>query len=662
MTQDFYVPFSRAEALTLWSKMVAGWAKSLDASGARTVMDGIPNHNDVGGSYEGVTRMLWGLGSWLSYPERPAQLEWCGVAYDLEQLTYRALVNGCDPNAPGSWRHPPVHNRDQRTVESAQVAFATWQTRERIWSRMSEAERGNILGFLDQVGQRPPRWYNNWALFWVLNHAARKALNRDYDQSIIDAVIGDYLDGVYCGDGWYDDAEKYGSQYFDNYNTWVFAMHVMAWSQMDGTSAPARRDELLDRVRAWMQHFPYFFAANGATIEYGRSLAYKFCRLGAPLWSYKLGIWPHSTGMLKRLVGKHLRWYVDRGALREDGTLRQTLTEAGSPEVRESYISTGAPYWAMQAFSGLWSLPDDDPFWNVEEEPLPAEQGDFLKVFPQPGWVLAAQDGHVQQFNAGSLIPRYGSKYAKLVYSTRHPFNVGLDASPKQGFNLLRVGLRSTRVKKALRKIGIRLKKNLGQPGLDSCLCLREGEWRAQREQILAFAVGETGWLRTRSLIELKGRRHTVETILIPLGDIHLRAHRITLDPSARYVIAEEGSAPLGYNGHDARALPRIRAENSWLFVELNDSAVGIKPLQGYSAAAQALSGSANSVYAHNLLAVLTAAPLKQQHDLICLVYAGGAPATEQIPKVERAGWEADGRFVAQVNGELISVPALVKN
>src|SRR4051812_45838449 len=128
MTQNFQTPFSRAEALALWSRLVAGWANSLDASGARTLMDGIPNGADRGGSYEGVTRMLWGLGSWLSYPERPAQLEWRGVSYDLEQLTYRALVNGCDPDVLGTWCLPRVRNKDgdQRTVESGQIGFVTW--------------------------------------------------------------------------------------------------------------------------------------------------------------------------------------------------------------------------------------------------------------------------------------------------------------------------------------------------------------------------------------------------------------------------------------------------------------------------------------------------------------------------------------------------------
>lgn len=629
MPHDLSNPFSHAEAVALWSRLLAGWANSLNESSNRTHMDGIPNYVDAGGSYEGVTRMLWGLGSWLADPNRPAQLTWRGVSYDLEQLTFRALVNGCDPNADGSWRktnlvHPDraFSDRDQRTVESGQVGFVTWQTRERIWSRMSDSERGYVIDFLDEVGKRPARWGSNWALFWVLNHATRKALGAAYDQSIIDEVMTDYLDGVYCGDGWYDDADRRGPNYFDNYVTWVFGMHVMAWSQMDGDSMPERRDELLERVRAWMQHYPYFFAADGSTVEYGRSLAYKFSRLGVPLWAYKLGLWPHSTGMLKRLVGKHLRWYVDRGAIRTDGTLRQSLTATGSPEVMERYISTGATYWAMQAFSGLWSLADNDPFWTTDEEPLPAEQADYLKVFIQPGWVVTARDGHVQQFNGGSVHSAYGNKYAKLVYSTRNPFNVGLDN---------------------------------GQPSLDNGLYLNEGGIRGQREGVLGYAVNDLGCLRTRYAIQINDHQHLVNTVMIPYGDIHLRAHHITLDPAAQDVSAEEGSAPLGY---DAGAVPTLRSEDGWLWIAYDTNAVGIKPLQGYISS-QIVPGSPNSVYGFNLLATLSASPLSREHNLICVVYAGGAANTSQLPNIESAGWEADGHFVATINGETISVPPL---
>ena len=107
----------------------------------------------------------------------------------------------------------------------------------------------------------------------------------------------------------------------------------------------------------------------------------------------------------------------------------------------------------------------------------------------------------MQQFNAGSGYAGSNNKYMKLVYSTRNPFNVGLDG---------------------------------GQPSLDNCLHLSEGGCAGCVRAILTTRVGESGWLRTRYTILLNGHRHRVDTTLIPLGDIHLRAHRITLDPAAQ--------------------------------------------------------------------------------------------------------------------------------
>lgn len=639
--------FTRNEALTMWARLVAGWADHLNESGTRTLIDGIPATTDAGGSYEGVARMLWGLGSWLSYPERPAEISWRGVAYNLESLTRRALVNGCDPTLADSWLEAPPRTSDQRTVESGQIAFAVWQTRERIWSWLSDHDRSHIVGFLDTFGQRPQQWTNNWALFWLLNHTARKALQVHYDQQIIEDVLIHYLDRVYHGDGWYDDAETRGPRRFDHYITWVFASHVLAWAEMDGASLPERRDVLLERVRAWMQPFPYFFAANGSTVEYGRSLAYKFARLGAPLWAYKLGAWPHSAGMLKRLVGQHLRWYFDNGAVRADNTLRQTLTEPGSPEVLERYISTGATYWAIQAFSGLWSLRDDDPFWTAEEEPLPAEQGSYTRLFPIPGWILSGRRGHVELFHAAGLRDGYGNKYSKLVYSTRHPFNAGLDG---------------------------------GFPSLDNTLCLTENGIRAQREQVTTFAIGEPGWLRARYPIVINDHTHTVDTTLLLLGHVHLRAHRLVLAPDTAQVTVEEGSAAFGYN---AGQIPSFRRVNGWLLFGGSGSYVGFRPLKGYTTAPRVVTGSPNSVYGYNVLAVLSAtlgsltgaglnsptgqnlgiiltpSSTSRQHELICAALSGNANDRDTLPSIEQAGWDAAGQFVARVDGAVFTVPAL---
>lgn len=605
-------PFTHHEAVNIWARLVAGWANSLDNEGARTLMDGYPNHADIGGAYEGVTRMLWGLGAWLSQPDRPSSVVWRDSTYDIVALTRRALVNGCNPNSPSYWgiEYNPNRLHDQRTVETGQIAFALWQSRTKIWNTLSGTEKTHIYDFLERFARPPVTMGNNWSLFWVLNHASRKALDMPYDQSIIDNVMTDYLDNVYCGDGWYDDADRCGVGYFDDYNLWVFGSHVLAWAQVDGDSMPDRRNELLARIGLFMQKLPYFFAANGAYTEFGRSLAYKFARLGAPLWAYKLGVWSQSTGMLRRLVGRHLRWYVDRGAIRADGTLHQSLTANGSAEICERYISTGATYWAMQAFGGLWSIPDDDPFWTTDEVPLPAEAEDYSKAYHQPGWVLKANDGEVQRFNAGSM-KSTDAKYAKFVYSTQHPFNVGLS----NGF-----------------------------PAPDNMLCLIDGTTRGQRTKNLAFAVDESGWLRFRWEQDLNGKIHTIDTVIIIEGEHHIRAHRIRLSPEQTSPIGLiEGCSPLGYS---AGEVPTIRQYNDACVAGLYTRMTGIHNIHGYEKATLWQgSPNINSVYPYYVLPVLTLDDVANGQELLCLVHSGKAITQFDIPDTIRGTWHDDGSF-----------------
>lgn len=618
-------PFTHQEAVNLWSRLVAGWANSLDNEGARNVMDGHPNHADVGGSYEAVTRMLWGLGGWLSQPDRSPLVTWQGVTYDLEALTRRSYITGCNPESPSYWgiEYNPVRLHDQRTVETGQIAFALWQSQDRIWNKLNNQEQANIYGFLERFARQPVTTNNNWSLFWVLNHASRKALDLPYDQSIIDDIIGDYLDTVYCDDGWYDDAPQSGVGYFDDYNLWVFGSHILAWAQVDGDNWLNRRDELLKRIELHMHELPYFFASNGAYTEFGRSLAYKFARLGAPLWAYKMGVWPHSVGMLRRLVGQHLRWYVDRGAIRNDGTLRQSLTATGSPEICERYISTGATYWAMQAFGGLWSIPDDDPFWSAEEDPLPAEKEDFTKTYHQPGWVLKSNQGEVQRFNAGSL-KGVDAKYAKFVYSTQHPFNVGLS----NGFT-----------------------------SPDNMLSLTDGVSRGQRTKNLAFTVNDD-WVRFRWEQTLNGYMHNIETIIIIQDGQHIRAHKITLDAECQNQIGLiEGCSPLGYS---AGQVPQISGRDVWQSATVDNRWSAIFNIQGYEKATLWEGASdINSVYPYYVLPVLTVSTVPNNHELICLVQTSTPKIDFELSENIIGNWLADGTFHLVQGEDEITIPPL---
>jgi hypothetical protein len=489
-----------------------------------------------------------------------------------------------------------------------------------------------IVRFHRLYGQKPSSWPNNWALFWLVNHASRKGLGQAYDQTVIDSVLDDYLDAVYCGDGWYDDAPKRGAQQFDDYNWLVFGTCLLMWAFVDGDSRPDRRGTLLERTRALMWHYPFFFAANGAYTEFGRSLVYKFARLGVALWAYKLGVWPHSVGMLKRLVGRHLRWYFDRGGVAANGTLIQPITYEGSESVRDPYVSAGSPYWAMQAFNGLWSLPDDDPFWTADEEPLPVEQGDFIRVLPQPGWVLVGtqKTGEVQRFNAGSThrpLWGYTPKYDKFVYSTVAPFNAGLVD---------------------------------GVPAPDAMLSLTDGRRYGHRTRNIAFAVGEPGWLRMRYTQEIGRSMHMIDTTIICKGEGHIRAHHITLDPRVSSpVSAIEGAAALGYSPgvSPQLALDEQRGEviasvSHWIDSAPLGRCVAIRSIRGYDGQSitSAWGGHTdlNSVYGAYVLPMLSVSRLQTVHELVSIVHIGGESAAESLAladEIADAHWRTDGTF-----------------
>jgi hypothetical protein len=619
-------PFSRAEAEAIFARIVAGWADRLDDTGARIYLDGVTAQYDAGGSYEGVTRMFWALGGWLSYPDRPSRLEWRGKRYDLIGLMRRAVLAGTDPDCRGYWGVPRV---DQLAlVESAHVAFALWQTRARLWDTLTRLEQDQIVRWLDASSQPPESFTNNFALFWLLNHGSRQALGERFDDALIDRIFA-YLDGAYCGNGWYDDGPTRGADHFDDYTLWVFASHTLCWCQLEPESRAAQAEIHLQRVRELMQHVPYFYGADGAYAVYGRSISYKFARLGAPLWAQRAGVWPHPPGMLRRLVGQHLRWNLDHGVLRADGTLVQGLTSDGSVEVRETYGSTGAPYWAMQAFGGLWSLPDDDPFWTDPEVPLPVGQGDFVRAFPEPGWVVTGskRSGQVQRYSARSA--KYPAKYGKFCYSSLNPFNVGLVN---------------------------------GRPSPDSMLCLIDDGEIGHRDATLASVVGD-GWLRMRYAQEIGGASHKIETAIVIRGESHVRVHRIDLAEGAGPISAVEGSAPLGFPGGGIVESGRSRDQlRSW--ASHGDRLVAIRAIRGYDRAgfpaAWGGNDGTNSVYGKHLLPHLIVDRIEPGMILACIATSGMAsdPRPEADDPIE-FDWADDGEINVQWGATRFSVPPL---
>jgi hypothetical protein len=244
-------------------------------------------------------------------------------------------------------------------------------------------------------------------------------------------------------------------------------------------------------------------------VAFGRSLTYRYA--AASLFSacafadQEILPW----GALKGLVLRNLRWWFSRPILHQGGILSVGY---GYPNqiAADVYNSPGSPYWAFKIYLVL-ALGEDHPFWQAEERHLPPAPRILSEKIP--GFVISRGKEDVQLLSAG-LYPGFdmahgAEKYGKFAYSARFGFCVSHSSY------------------------------NIAMTGCDSTLMLSEGDgyWR-QRRQTWGQSAGSNWtasfWAPWPDVI--------IRTVLLSLGDWHVRFHRID---SGRALKAVEGGFSL---------------------------------------------------------------------------------------------------------------------
>lgn len=373
-------------------------------------------------SVTGVTRMMPALAAWAASGRQPD--------LGVREALVAALRNGTDPDSPDYWLPSPAGRQNQRQVEASIVAWSLWTARDTVLPALDERQRRNVAAWLLSCCQVPVR-NNNWAWFTAVVQAACRRLGEKHPEFRFDEkwMLDDLkaLDAMAAGDsGWYNDGLKGAA--FDYYNSWVFASHFLYWNEMAGAFYPHFRDRFAQRLKNYLESTPYFFANHGGHVLYGRSLIYRWAALTPLVLAWRQGLWPHSPGLLRRIVERNILWQWDIGAFdAAAGKLRETYTRTGTRDICESYIDGGHPYWGMQAFA-FWLIPDGDPYWTAPEEPLPVEKSDYAIAMPEAGLLVrgARISGQVTIYNAKSTKtePHYRDKYNKLAYNSHFPFAV----------------------------------------------------------------------------------------------------------------------------------------------------------------------------------------------------------------------------------------------
>ncbi|GAA2621079.1 DUF2264 domain-containing protein [Dactylosporangium fulvum] len=461
--------------------------------------------NDPGATWlELVARPLWGLAAHAAGGGR-ADEQW----HDVRRSLLAAL------NPRHDWYAGPPGG--QRLVESAAIGYALAIAPRELWDPLTGRDRDVLVRWLSAATQATPH-DNNWHFFPVLAGLGLERLGIATDATRRKAHL-DRLERFALSDGWYSDGDGGGRDY---YNPFAFHWYGLVMAGLDAFE-PERAERLTERSRRFAEQFQHWFAADGSSVPFGRSLGYRFAQ-GAFWGALAFADLPALPWQrIRALADRHLAWWWRRPIASEDGLLTVGYGYPNSSIV-EQYLGAGSPYWSTKFFLPL-ALPTEHPFWSSATT---AEAGpaDAVSVQVAPRVVISRHRGDVVLLNGQGWRDwaRGGAaKYAKFAYSTRAGFSVP-------------AGDRS-----------------LAAGAFDSMLALSDDagrRWRAREEVDESRIDGHVVWTRWSPWADV-----TVQTYLAPFRDgWHLRLHRLT---TGRALTGAEGAFSLPWTalGQDAATL-----------------------------------------------------------------------------------------------------------
>lgn len=427
---------------------------------------------------EGFSRLLWGM---VPY--------WAGGGTDerLLPIFLEGIANGTDPSSPEYWGD--LHHKDQRMVEMAAIAYGLLMIPEKLWEPLDERIRHNLAEWLNQINLYNLA-ENNWQYFNVITNLALRHVGRPYSKERMEEAMAKY-ESFYLGNGWYSDGVRPQKDYYVSFAIHFYCLLYAKFMEKDD---PTRSNLFKTRARKFAETFLYWFDEEGKALPFGRSQAYRFAQ--AAFWSVyaMVELDGLSYGVLKGIIGRHLRYWVSQPIFDNGGALTIGYTYPNL-NMSEGYNAAGSPYWAFKTFAFL-ALPADHEFWKAKSEALP--KMDRHKAIPECNMLISRHGYEVTALTAGQYpvlqLTHAAEKYAKFAYSSRF------------GFSCPRSYL------------------YLNEAGTDSMLAFYVHNMFYVRRDCLDFSVTETEVYSKWSPVE----GIEVETWLIPTEKGHIRRHTIS--------------------------------------------------------------------------------------------------------------------------------------
>jgi len=397
----------------------------------RQVEKSLPQDEQVRASFyamEGWTRTRPLVASWLMGAGHDV-MRIGDRDVDLRREFIEGFLSVSDPGSPDyiSGRF----GRNQWIPEVSIAAYGLWLAREKVWNPLSPAEKGQIAAWLrSSVDPKFKILDNNWHLFQVLTGHILGDLGCDYDRQL---CLDRYAraEEFYLDEGWYLDGteEKHGFA-VEQYNPWMFHFYLPALVQISTGLEPRHREDIIQRLRAFIAAYQDFFAANGGFPMWGRSWFYKPGILIPFVLAEMLECSPLSPGQSRRLVSGYMNYLIENNYFDQDMLpIMGYLTE--NHGLIDYYSVKGSAYWGSSAFVCLL-MPEDHPFWSAPEEPLRVEAESYARNVTPVGLQIIGDKaaGETQAINhrvwhAGDEPhTRYGAKYAKFSYSSHFGIDV----------------------------------------------------------------------------------------------------------------------------------------------------------------------------------------------------------------------------------------------
>jgi hypothetical protein len=356
---------------------------------------------------EAFSRLLWGVTPLLAGGQEPEQLS----------LYIQAIKHGTNPIHPEYWGE--IGHSDQRVVEMAAYGLLLALAHEPLLTHFSEQEKQHLWQWLKQ-SETAAIPDNNWHFFPILVqvgfHRAGLPVNREAIERHFAA-----MEQYWLGDGWYSDGPGRPRDY---YISMGFHFYGLIYATLMKDVDADRCATLHERATVFAADFIHFFDDNGAAIPFGRSLTYRFAQ--AAFWSAAAfaGLEVYSPGIVKGLVLRHLRWWMQQQPFDRDGVLSVGYSYPNLI-MAEDYNAPGSPYWALKTVLVL-ALAENSAFWQAKEETLPPRPSPHC--IPKAAQILVHQPNHLWMLTSGQLernnFVNTEAKYCKFAYSTRYAFNV----------------------------------------------------------------------------------------------------------------------------------------------------------------------------------------------------------------------------------------------